>query len=455
MHVIYEDGVRKFLGTGNYELCLSNCDNGVISPKLVEEMAQCLDQRILGSLRTEISQDPNSNTRDRFRFIMSEWFNIAHEGNEPETQFNVSALIEMLRHDNVRQFPLASALAKLNRINISRTEDTMEEKTEEPRRGQEAANERVFSKDNISEELAEEKGPEVDIPTEGRKVALNEMLINAVSFYMRDLKFDEQLMTVFAMKIGQEKLFNALITRERMVAMDVIMKRLLVAWNRDIDATEENLVRYLRDFKQFKTCVKFLEDHINQTRSLHRTLSEPNLSGRGGSDQNLNISNESFSSQILQSKTVLHRTDLNPLIKQAKKKVKDYSVFTNFATCLGVNHLGVGQAIREMEKSRTWYSFEGSNRESIMQTILLQWMLMRDDKGTAEELIRAMQNSTRVHSCGVFNDSINYLLNIIQMANATPQKCESTFQLNVNMNRPSNFFGTLIRGKKSRNYFST
>ena len=112
-------------------------------------------------------------------------------------------------------------------------------------------------------------------------------------------------MTVFAMKIGQEKLFNALITRERMVAMDVIMKRLLVAWNRDIDATEENLVRYLRDFKQFKTCVKFLEDHINQTRSLHRALSEPNLSGRGGSDQNLNISSESFSSQILQSKTVL------------------------------------------------------------------------------------------------------------------------------------------------------
>ena len=59
-------------------------------------------------------------------------------------------------------------------------------------------------------------------------------------------------------------------------------------------ATEENLVLYLREHYDFRKCVKFLEEYINQTKSLQRTLSEPDLSRRCGSDRSLNIDSETI-----------------------------------------------------------------------------------------------------------------------------------------------------------------
>ena len=179
-------------------------------------------------------------------------------------------------------------------------------------------------------------------------------------------------------------------------------------------------------------------------------MSEPNLLERGGSDQHL----ETAATDILKSRTVIDQKDFNYLIKQAKKNVKDYSVFENLATSLGVHHLGVGQAIREMDRKRSRFSFDGDSKEKekIMQTILLQWMLMKGRRGTAEELIKAMQNSTQTHSYDVFNKSILRLLNIIDRSSGNLTRAESTMNMNTNSN--SNPFGTLFRGRKpSKNLF--
>ena len=115
-------------------------------------------------------------------------------------------------------------------------------------------------------------------------------------------------------------------------------------------------------------------------------------------------------------------------------------MFENLATSLGVHHLGVGQAKRKMERKRTRFSFDGDNKEKIMQTILLEWILLKGREGTAEELIKALQNSTRTHSYDVFNKSILHLLNIIDRSSGNLTRAEST----MNMNTNPNCFGTLF-----------
>lgn len=239
----YEKGVTDFLGKENYELCQTYCDNGWISTRHVEEIAQILDQRIFGALRLKLTNDQDLSTRNRFRFVMSKWFNLAHEGNKPESQFNVFTLIELFQHPNLGLYKLACDLSKMNMVRPDASSAKSETNPTCPKRGSEKDNKDTTESDGArggSSNFAEDDS----IPTHGRRVPLNAILINAVSYQMRDKNYDEQLMTVFAVKIGKEKLLQGLLN-QGVVGMDVIIKRLLEAWSMDMTATEENLLVYL------------------------------------------------------------------------------------------------------------------------------------------------------------------------------------------------------------------
>ena len=202
----YEKDVTDFLGKENYELCLTYCDNGSISTRLVEEIAQILDQRIFGALQVKLTNDHDLSTRNRFRFVMFEWFNLAHEGNKPESQFNVFALIELFQHRNVGQYKLACDLNKMNMVRPDASSTKSEHDPSCPKRGSEKENKDTPESDGGREKEYSEKFAEDDgIPTHGRRMPLNAILINSVSYKMRDKRYDEQLMTVFAVKIGKEQ----------------------------------------------------------------------------------------------------------------------------------------------------------------------------------------------------------------------------------------------------------
>ena len=61
-------------------------------------------------------------------------------------------------------------------------------------------------------------------------------------YYVRG-KDDIQLMAAFSMKIGQTELLEQM-WKDGEGCVDVIMTHLLKAWSPEVDATEENLMRF-------------------------------------------------------------------------------------------------------------------------------------------------------------------------------------------------------------------
>ena len=159
----YEEEVKRHLGRDIYETCLEYCDSDKLTDENVDEIALCLDPRIKAALKHHTSQKER-NTRDRFRFVMSEWYRDA-AGDQSQSQFNVETLIEMLKDQNVRQFPLARQLSQLkdskeNKVSTpaSEEENNKEEKKVDEQR-KEATRNSSLNQDRVNDEITnDDKG---------------------------------------------------------------------------------------------------------------------------------------------------------------------------------------------------------------------------------------------------------------------------------------------------------
>ena len=208
-------------------------------------------------------------------------------------------------------------------------------------------------------------------------------------------------------------------------------------------ATEENLLGFLREFPEFGKCVKFLEEYIKGNRCLQRSQSDANLLDK--SDSSEALSGVLGGPKALLTKTFLDGKDIDEVVKFAKKGVKDYATFSAFAKNLGVLTPKIEMAIRKMDVTKSRFDifdfFEQSNKANkgkIMLSILLHWKFLRQNRGTAEELIIAMHAMT----CTDF-DSIAHLYKVIEKASLS--KWESAANL-----IPDQYSrGTMRPGKKS------
>ena len=354
--MFYENEVTECLCKENYDLCLEYCEHGRLSIEDVEQIAQFLDPRIFGDLQRKMSSlRDQQKTRDCFRFVMSKWYNFAHEGDEKASQFNVFTLIEMLKNPNIEQFKLASELEKQNKkeTDTHSSDRLSEESNERLERDwevsshsdrSEKANETLPRMHKISRCLTDD-----DLPVYGRRVPLNDILIEVVTYHMREKEFDGVLMTTFDAKIGKEKVVRQL-RKKGVEDMDAIMTDILLAWRGEVDATEENLLRFLREFLEFRKCVMFLEDYIKQNRCLQRSQSDANLLDNFG-DPGDRMSVTHDQPHAFLTKTHLKTNDFTKLVKHAKKEVKDYAVFTSFAKNLGVLTPEIEHAIRKMDRA--------------------------------------------------------------------------------------------------------
>ena len=217
-----------------------------------------------------------------------------------------------------------------------------------------------------------------------REVPLNDSLINAVTYFVRRTD-DIELMTVFAMRIGQVDLLEQM-WEDGEGQMDVIMRHLLKAWSPDVDATEENLLRFLEEFDEFEDCVKCLNSYITKQRKAKRTKSDSNLLDLGdytGSVQ------RKISHTQLSTSTIISQEDIEYIIKSTKKKVKDKSILKDLARLLKVHH--VKEKIAKASKKHGLWSSQSSRVEKVLETILYEWMwTIKANEGTAEELVDAL-----------------------------------------------------------------
>ena len=104
-------------------------------------------------------------------------------------------------------------------------------------------------------------------------------MINTIAYHMRKLN-DVKVLTMFAIKIGQADFMEQML-EDGEENMEDIMENLLKAWQNEVDATEENAVRFLSEFPEFSECVSYLQDYLKQIQ-LKRPRSMSNLFDRGG-----------------------------------------------------------------------------------------------------------------------------------------------------------------------------
>ena len=296
----YEKEAKDSLGI-NYDICLNYCDGGKISNKEVVEIAQCLD-RVQNRIRPKLEENLDKlSARDNLRLVISEWYSYA-----PPPEFNVSALIKVFNDPNVNVKPLARELETVLEHDDQRDDSTMARKKSANNKSEKQRLE-IRGSNNEERQIRERghsqsegfpdtqsshaqsvtssfRSPAFDDEDEdekkffivrGSQRPLHDTLINALSYYMRGHKYDVDLMSAFATKIGQVKLWNEL-KKDGLTDMEEVVKRLLTAWRSEVDATEENLMRFLRGFQEFEKCVQLLEDYTNQHR-MQRFMSDTNL----------------------------------------------------------------------------------------------------------------------------------------------------------------------------------
>ena len=122
----------------------------------------------------------------------------------------------------------------------------------------------------------DEENSEESFPAFGNSFEpLHDILINALSYSMWGHKYDVDLMSAFATKIGKVKLMERL-TQDGVTDMEEVVKQLLTAWRIAVDASEENLARFLRGFPEFEKCVLLLDDYKKQHK-MQRLMSDTNL----------------------------------------------------------------------------------------------------------------------------------------------------------------------------------
>ena len=476
----YEENVRQRLGWEmRNEKCLSFCEEGKVSLRQIQEIANCLNPSIRGALQNQPTS-VRENQRESFRFVMSEWYNHANESAEALVQFNVTRLIKVLRKADVKQFPLAMELeeseifvkrekslvcagredrpisldesikdtGRMHRDwssdGVLRQRTTSEISTFGGSNIQSPKSDKSFSlfethnnqsstatsTSTLNRKLRKYTKPENSIQSVGRKVPLNDTLISTMAYYMRDSD-DIDMLTVFATKIGQSAKMEELKARGE-TRLDVMMKQLLYTWSPDVDATEENLIRFLSGFPELSDCEDALKDYIKQQSELKRTMSESDLTHMVG-DENAMMAGESKfvlnNNTLKNSNMVLvSMNNLKFIVKEAKKKVKDLSSFVNISEMLDVRDIGI---IIENEK-KSKFSLDKSRRENIMRHILTEWMMMKQNKGTIAELVAALRRCNLQTTHGAFNKSIMKLLESTQNQQATLSKWESSAHLNYN-----------------------
>ena len=210
----YEDEVIELLGKENHDLCLKFCDEEKLFIEAVEQIAQCLDKRIFGAFKRDRDRKRDQQkTRDCLRFVFDHWYNFAHEGGEVESQFNVFKLIEMLKDQNVQQFVLASELEKLSKVSTSdrEPERSKDKESDMINNGTDmdqsmgsgnfmyevfspapAGNQTLPMMHKISQcsSMTLPDHTYSELPVYGRRIPLNEILIELVTYQVREKEFD-------------------------------------------------------------------------------------------------------------------------------------------------------------------------------------------------------------------------------------------------------------------------
>ena len=263
-----------------------------------------------------------------------------------------------------------------------------------------------------------------------REVPLNDSLINAVTYHVRKTD-DIELMTVFAMRIGQTELLEQM-WEDGEGRMDVIMRHLLKAWRNDVDATEENLLRFLEELDEFEDCVKCLNRYITKQRKVKRTKSDGNLLDLG--DYTGSVQRKISQTQLASTPTFISKEDIEHIIKKSKKKVKDMSILTDLAGLLKVTH--VEKQIAEASMRRRFFSSQSNAVKEILKTILYEWMWTKANKGTAEELMNALKRLKDPDK--VFFDAKVYLT--YEQGQMKLSRTSSTMQLNQSSQHRQNIF---------------
>ena len=453
----YEENIRQRLGWESYEKCLSFCKEGKISLRQIQEIAIYLNQSIRGALQNQPTSVRESQ-RESFRFVMSEWYKHANKTAEALVQFNITRLIEVLRKAYVKQFPLAMELKESER-NVTREKSfihagredrplSLDESIKDTGRMhrdwssdgvlrqrttsemstfggsniQSPNSDKSFSliethnnqsttatsTSTLNRKLRKYTKPEKNIPSIGRKVPLNEVLISTMTYYMHD-RDELDMLTVFATKIGQSAKMEEL-KAEGETRLDFMMKQLLYTWSPAVDVTEENLIRFLSGFPELSECEDALKDYVKRQSELKRTMSESDLTCMVG-DENSIKAGESKSAPTPQTiknsdMVLVSMNDLEFIVREAKKKVKDLSSFVNISETLGVPQIGT--IIENEKKSRL--SLDKYSRKKIMSYILTEWRLIKQNKGTTEELVTALCQCTLQATHGTFTKSIMKLL---------------------------------------------